>query len=88
MRRRATRGNRKLDLTAKEFALLEVLARRRSQIVSKTIISELVWDICFDTNTNVVEATVKRLRAKLELDGEPKLLHTIRGMGYMLELSA
>lgn len=85
--RRATRGNRKLDLTAKEFSLLEVLARRQSQIVSKTVITELVWNICFDTNTNVVEATVKRLRSKLELEGEPKLLHTIRGMGYMLELS-
>lgn len=82
---RATRGKRRLDLTAKEFALLEVLATRQSQIVSKTVITELVWDICFDTNTNVVEATIKRLRTKLEIDGEPKLLHTIRGMGYMLE---
>lgn len=83
--RRATRGSRRLDLTAKEFLLLEVLAQRQSQIVSKTVITELVWDICFDTNTNVVEATVKRLRAKLEQEGEPKLLHTIRGMGYVLE---
>ena len=83
--RRATRGSRRLDLTAKEFSLLEVLAQRQSQIVSKTVITELVWDICFDTNTNVVEAIVKRLRAKLEQEGEPKLLHTIRGMGYVLE---
>lgn len=83
--RRAIRGSRRLDLTAKEFSLLEVLAQRQSQIVSKTVITELVWDICFDTNTNVVEATVKRLRAKLEQEGEPKLLHTIRGMGYVLE---
>ena len=83
--RRATRGSRRLDLTAKEFSLLEVLAQRQSQIVSKTVITELVWDICFVTNTNVVEATVKRLRAKLEQEGEPKLLHTIRGMGYVLE---
>lgn len=83
--RRATRGSRRLDLTAKEFSLLEVLAQRQSQIVSKTVITELVWDICFDTNTNVVEATVKRLRAKLEQESEPKLLHTIRGMGYVLE---
>ena len=82
---RATRGSRRLELTAKEFSLLEVLAQRQSQIVSKTVITELVWDICFDTNTNVVEATVKRLRAKLEQEGEPKLLHTIRGMGYVLE---
>ena len=83
--RRSTRGSRRLELTAKEFSLLEVLAQRQSQIVSKTVITELVWDICFDTNTNVVEATVKRLRAKLEQEGEPKLLHTIRGMGYVLE---
>ena len=83
--RRATRGSRRLELTAKEFSLLEVLAQRQSQIVSKTVITEVVWDICFDTNTNVVEATVKRLRAKLEQEGEPKLLHTIRGMGYVLE---
>ena len=54
--RRATRGSRRLELTAKEFSLLEVLAQRQSQIVSKTVITELVWDICFDTNTNVVEA--------------------------------
>ncbi|AUW56978.1 DNA-binding response regulator [Sphingobium sp. SCG-1] len=83
--RRVTRQARRLSLTAKEFALLEVLARRRSHIVSKTAIAELVWDINFDTNTNVVEVAVKRLRAKLEQPGEEKLLHTVRGMGYTLE---
>jgi two-component system copper resistance phosphate regulon response regulator CusR len=83
--RRATRGRRRLNLTAKEFALLALLARRRSQIVSKTVITELVWDINFDTNTNVVEVAVKRLRAKLDGAGEIKLLHTVRGMGYVLE---
>lgn len=83
--RRAMRGRRRLNLTAKEFALLALLARRRSQIVSKTIITELVWDINFDTNTNVVEVAIKRLRAKLEAPGEGKLLHTVRGMGYVLE---
>ena len=83
--RRVTRGARRLILTAKEFALLEVLARRRSHIVSKTAIAELVWDINFDTNTNVVEVAIKRLRAKLEQPGEEKLLHTVRGMGYTLE---
>ena len=85
-RAQVIKGGETLPLTAKEFALLEVLAKRRGQIVSKTVITELVWDICFDTNTNVVEATVKRLRSKLETDDEPKLLHTIRGMGYILEL--
>lgn len=83
--RRATRGGRRLNLTAKEFALLAVLARRRSQIVSKTAITELVWDINFDTNTNVVEVAIKRLRGKLDGPGQPKLLHTVRGMGYVLE---
>jgi two-component system, OmpR family, copper resistance phosphate regulon response regulator CusR len=83
--RRVTRKTRRLSLTAKEFALLEVLARRRSHIVSKTAIAELVWDVNFDTNTNVVEVAVKRLRTKLEQPGEERLLHTIRGMGYTIE---
>jgi two-component system, OmpR family, copper resistance phosphate regulon response regulator CusR len=83
--RRVTRRRRRLTLTAKEFALLEVLARRPSQIVSKTAIAEIVWDINFETNTNVVEVAIRRLRAKLELVGEDKLIHTVRGMGYMLE---
>lgn len=83
--RRVMRGARRITLTAKEFALLLTLARRRSQIVSKTAITELVWDINFDTNTNVVEVAIKRLRAKLEAPGETRLIHTMRGMGYMLE---
>lgn len=83
--RRAIRGRRRLNLTAKEFALLALLARRHSQILSKTVITELVWDINFDTNTNVVEVAIKRLRAKLEAPGEKRLLHTVRGMGYVLE---
>jgi two-component system copper resistance phosphate regulon response regulator CusR len=83
--RRATRAGKRLNLTAKEFALLAVLARRQSQIVSKTVITELVWDINFDTNTNVVEVAIKRLRAKIDGGFDGKLLHTIRGMGYVLE---
>lgn len=83
--RRATRGPRRLTLTAKEFALLALLARKQSQIISKTVISELIWDINFETNTNVVEVAIKRLRAKLEMPEEAKLLHTVRGMGYVLE---
>ena len=84
--RRATRGTRRLDLTAKEFSLLAALARHSGQVLSKTVIAELVWDVNFDSNTNVVEVAVKRLRAKLDELGEVKLLHTIRGMGYVLEL--
>ncbi|MES2150269.1 MAG: heavy metal response regulator transcription factor [Pseudomonadota bacterium] len=83
--RRAQRGSRRLNLTAREFTLLAAMARRQGQILSKTVIAELVWDIHFDTNTNVVEVAVKRLRAKLDVDGAPRLLHTIRGMGYVLE---
>ena len=70
---------------AKEFALLAVLARRQGEILSKTAIAELVWDMNFDSNTNVVEVAIKRLRAKIDDAFAPKLLHTIRGMGYVLE---
>ena len=83
--RKASRDGARLDLTAKEFALLGVLARRQGQILSKTAIAELVWDMNFDSNTNVVEVAIKRLRAKLDGPFERKLLHTIRGMGYVLE---
>lgn len=83
--RRAVRGARRLDLTAKEFALLAVLARHRGQVLSKTVIVEMVWDVNFESNTNVVEVAIKRLRAKLDEPSETKLLHTIRGMGYVLE---
>jgi two-component system, OmpR family, copper resistance phosphate regulon response regulator CusR len=84
--RKAVRGGVRLDLTAKEFALLGVLARRQGEILSKTAIAELVWDMNFDSNTNVVEVAIKRLRAKLDGPFERKLLRTIRGMGYVLEL--
>jgi two-component system, OmpR family, copper resistance phosphate regulon response regulator CusR len=79
-------GNTRIDLTAKEFSLLVVLARRQGEILSKTAIAELVWDMNFDSNTNVVEVAIKRLRAKIDMPFSPKLLHTIRGMGYVLEL--
>ena len=83
--RKAWRGGTRIDLTAKEFALLAVLARRQGEILSKTAIAELVWDMNFDSNTNVVEVAIKRLRDKIDAGFEPKLLHTIRGMGYVLE---
>lgn len=84
--RKAYRGTVRIDLTAKEFALLAVLARRQGEILSKTAIAELVWDMNFDSNTNVVEVAIKRLRAKMDTPFNPRLLHTIRGMGYVLEL--
>jgi two-component system, OmpR family, copper resistance phosphate regulon response regulator CusR len=83
--RKATRAGSRLDLTAKEFSLLSVLARRQGEILSKTSIAEMVWDINFDSDANVVEVAIKRLRAKLDGPFEQKLLHTIRGMGYVLE---
>jgi two-component system, OmpR family, copper resistance phosphate regulon response regulator CusR len=86
MARKASRGTTRIDLTAKEFALLAVLARRQGEILSKTAIAELVWDMTFDSNTNVVEVAIKRLRAKIDAAFTPKLLHTIRGMGYVMEV--
>ena len=83
--RKAWRGSERIDLSAKEFALLAVLARRQGEILSKTAIAELVWDMNFDSNTNVVEVAIKRLRAKVDNAFTPKLLHTIRGMGYVLD---
>ncbi|HZF83293.1 MAG TPA: winged helix-turn-helix domain-containing protein, partial [Burkholderiaceae bacterium] len=75
----------RIDLTAKEFALVALLARRQGEILSKTTIAELVWDMNFDSNTNVVEVAIKRLRGKIDAPFAQPLLHTIRGMGYVLE---
>lgn len=83
--RKAVRGRQRLDLTAKEFALLAALARHQGEILSKTAIAEMVWDMNFDSNTNVVEVAIKRLRAKIDVPFDAPLLHTVRGMGYVLE---
>ncbi|MGH8778211.1 heavy metal response regulator transcription factor [Paraburkholderia sp.] len=83
--RRASRDGARLELTAKEFQLLSVLARRHGEILSKTQITELVWDVNFESDTNIVETAIKRLRAKLDGPFASRLLHTIRGMGYVLE---
>jgi two-component system, OmpR family, copper resistance phosphate regulon response regulator CusR len=83
--RKATRAAQRLDLTAKEFNLLALLLRRRGQILSRTTLAEQVWDMNFDSDTNVVEVAVRRLRAKLDDPFDDKLLHTVRGMGYVLE---
>ena len=83
--RRVVRAGQRIDLTAKEFALVSLLGRRQGEILSKTVIAELVWDMNFDSNTNVVEVAIKRLRAKVDLPFERHLLHTIRGMGYVME---
>ncbi|CQD33209.1 heavy metal response regulator transcription factor [Yersinia mollaretii] len=83
--RRVTRGGERLELTAKEFALLSLLARHQGEILSKMMIAEQVWDMNFDSDANVVEVAIKRLRAKIDAPYSLKLLHTVRGMGYVLE---
>jgi two-component system copper resistance phosphate regulon response regulator CusR len=83
--RRVTRGGDRLELTAKEYALLSLLARHQGEILSKMMIAEQVWDMNFDSDANVVEVAIKRLRAKVDNPYPVKLLHTVRGMGYVLE---
>ena len=85
VRRKARRAEQHLDLTAKEFTLLTLLLRRTGQVLSRTVLAEQVWDMNFDSDTNVVEVAIRRLRAKLDDPFDEKLLHTVRGMGYVLE---
>jgi len=85
LRRRVTRGGRRVDLTAKEFALLELLLRRQGEVLPRSLIASQVWDMNFDSDTNVIEVALRRLRAKIDDDFEPKLIRTVRGMGYVLE---
>jgi len=85
VRHRVERANRRIDLTPKEFLLLSLLARRAGHVLSRTLIAEQVWDMNFDSDTNVVDVHVRRLRAKLDDPFERKLIHTIRGVGYVLE---
>ena len=86
IRRRATRAGKRIDLTAKEFALLELLLRRQGEVLPRSLIAAQVWDMNFDSDTNVIEVAVKRLRAKVDDDFELKLIRTVRGMGYVLEV--
>jgi two-component system copper resistance phosphate regulon response regulator CusR len=84
-RHKATRSGNALNLTAKEFLLLAHLVRSAGQIVSRAEIAEQVWGINFATNTNVVDVMVRRLRAKVDDPFAPKLIHTVRGAGYVLK---
>lgn len=84
-RRRATRAGRKIALTQKEFSLLELLVRRRGEVLPRSLIASQVWDMNFDSDTNVIDVAIRRLRAKIDDDFEPKLILTVRGMGYTLE---
>ena len=85
LRRKATRAGQRLELTAKEFNLLVLLLRRQGEVLSRTEIAEQVWDMNFDSATNVIDVAIRRLRAKLDAPFERTLLHTVRGMGYVLE---
>lgn len=85
IRRRVTRGGQRIELTAKEFALLLLLMQRRGEVLPRTLIAEQVWDINFNSDTNVVDVAVRRLRAKVDNPFERKLIHTVRGAGYVLD---
>lgn len=85
LRRRALRGGKRIDLTAKEFALLDLLMRRQGEVLPRSLIASQVWDMNFDSDTNVVEVAIKRLRTKVDAGFETKLINTVRGMGYVLE---
>ncbi|MBC3879505.1 heavy metal response regulator transcription factor [Undibacterium sp. FT79W] len=86
LRRRVTRAGKRIDLTAKEFALLELLLRRQGEVLPRSLIASQVWDMNFDSDTNVVEVAIRRLRSKVDDPFESKLLQTVRGMGYVLEV--
>ncbi len=85
VRHRATRSGQRIDLSAKEFALLTLLVQRTGEVLSRTQIASLVWDIHFDSDTNVIEVAIRRLRAKIDEPFDDKLIHTVRGVGYVLE---
>jgi DNA-binding response OmpR family regulator len=82
---RVFREKTKIELTPKEYALLEFFLRHAGEIITRTMISEKVWDYHFDTSTNIIDVHVSHLRNKIDKDFEPKLLHTVKGIGYVLE---
>jgi two-component system copper resistance phosphate regulon response regulator CusR len=84
-KRRATRGGVRINLTGKEFALLELLVRRQGEVLPRSLIASQVWDMNFDSDTNVIDVAIRRLRAKIDDEFEPKLIQTVRGMGYSVE---
>lgn len=86
-RRSATRDGDKINLTNKEFALLELLLRRRGEVLPRSLIASQIWDMNFDSDTNVIDVAIRRLRSKIDDHYQPKLIHTVRGMGYILEVN-
>jgi len=85
LRRRATRAGQHIQLTAKEFALLELLMRRKGEVLPRSLIASQVWDMNFDSDTNVIDVAIRRLRAKIDEGFASRLIHTRRGMGYMFD---
>lgn len=86
LKRRVSRAGKRINLSHKEFCLLELLMRREGEVLPRSIIASQVWDMNFDSDTNVIDVAIRRLRSKVDDDFEPKLIHTVRGMGYKLEL--
>ena len=85
LRRRVARAGKRIDLTAKEFGLLELLMRRHGEVLPRSLIASQVWDMNFDSDTNVIEVAMRRLRVKIDEGQDVKLIKTVRGMGYVLE---
>jgi DNA-binding response OmpR family regulator len=81
---RVARGERAIELTPREYAVLDYLLRNAGRVMTRTLIAEHVWDYHFDSDTNLIDVYVKRLREKLEAGGEKRLLHTVRGIGYVM----
>jgi two-component system copper resistance phosphate regulon response regulator CusR len=86
LKHKVSRGGERIDLTPKEFALLSLLLRRAGEVLTRTVIADKVWDMNFESETNVVEVAIRRLRTKIDDPFPRKLLHTVRGVGYVLEL--
>jgi two-component system copper resistance phosphate regulon response regulator CusR len=86
LKHRVSRDGQRIELTAKEFSLLELLMRRQGEVLTRSLIASQVWDMNFDSDTNVIEVAMRRLRSKIDDHFEPKLIHTLRGMGYVLEV--
>jgi two-component system, OmpR family, copper resistance phosphate regulon response regulator CusR len=84
-RRKTLRGGQEIELTSREFLLLSLLARRKGEVLSKNVIAEQVWDINFDSDSNPIEVAIRRLRKKIDDPFETKLIHTVRGVGYVLK---
>jgi two-component system copper resistance phosphate regulon response regulator CusR len=84
-KRRASRAGVRINLTGKEFSLLELLVRRQGEVLPRSLIASQVWDMNFDSDTNVIDVAIRRLRGKIDDAFEPKLIQTVRGMGYCIE---